>query len=97
MTNLTIRGRSREEEGNNRTSYGEASAENSFNKYIIEMDESLREIASLDELYKELNEQNQEKNPMRRHEAKYARERMLKLSLHVKHLVEKIASHERLR
>jgi hypothetical protein len=96
MDNITTRERRREEAENNRTGYGDE-REDDFNRHIIEMDESLREIASLDELYKELNEQSQEKDLMKKHEAKYARERMLKLSLHVKHLAEKMASHEHLR
>jgi hypothetical protein len=57
---------------------------------LIEIDESLREISSLDELYNELiaSQPGDEREfSVRLDEAKFARERILKLSLHVKNLI----------
>lgn len=71
-----------------------------FTKDVIALDESMREIASLDELYNELlRSRASDKNEldMKKDEAKFARERILKLSLHIKNLVAKLESHETLK
>ena len=57
---------------------------------MIEIDESLREISSLDELYAELVNSrpgDERERSLKLDEAKFARERILKLSLHVKNLL----------
>jgi len=57
---------------------------------MIEIDESLREISSLDELYAELvnsKPADERERSLKLDEAKFARERILKLSLHVKNLL----------
>jgi hypothetical protein len=72
----------------------------SFARAVVEIDESMREIAALDELYSELvasRPGNKRELAVRKEEAKFARERMLKLSLHVKHRLTKLESHETLR
>ena len=71
-----------------------------FTKQVIQVDESMREIASLDELYNELVESkpgNKNELEVKKDEARFARERMLKLSMHVKNLVKKLESHEHLK
>jgi len=71
-----------------------------FTKDVIAVDESMREIASLDELYDELlssKPADRKELDIKKDEAKFARERILKLSLHVKNLVEKLESHETLK
>ncbi len=70
-----------------------------FTKSTIEIDESMREIATLEELYTELTSSSPEEDKelaTRKDEAKFARERMLRLSLHVKNLLEKMESSEKL-
>jgi hypothetical protein len=74
--------------------------EDDFIKKVVEIDESMREIGSLDELYDEIcASQTSDANEaaIRKEEARFARERMLKLSLHVKNLLEIIEAHERLK
>ncbi|MBN1544351.1 hypothetical protein JW898_02710 [Candidatus Woesearchaeota archaeon] len=71
-----------------------------ISRQIIELDESMREIASLDELYSELvssGSRDGKELAVRKEEAAFARERMLKLSLHVKNLLTKLESHEALK
>ena len=66
-------------------------------KELVEIDESMREIASLAELYDELlaaAPKDQTALDTKKDEAKFARERILKLSLHVKHLVAHLESYE---
>jgi hypothetical protein len=71
-----------------------------FTRDVISVDESMREIASLDELYNELlrsKPSDKRELDMKKDEAKFARERILKLSLHIKNLVAKLESHETLK
>lgn len=71
-----------------------------FAQKVIEMDESMREISSLDELYNELTSArpaDKRETEIKREEAKFARERILKLSLHVKNLLASLESHESLK
>ncbi|MBU2561787.1 MAG: hypothetical protein KKD17_05815 [Nanoarchaeota archaeon] len=71
-----------------------------LSRHIIELDESMREIASLDELYNELvssRAKDRKELTVKREEAVFARERILKLSLHVKNLLTKLESHEALK
>jgi hypothetical protein len=66
-------------------------------KRLVELDESAREIASLDELYMDLvNSRPKDRSEleMRQEEAKFARERILKLSLHIKNLLASVESEE---
>ena len=68
-----------------------------FTKNIIALDESVREIASLDELYNELlasKTKDKKELSIKKDEAAFAHDRILKLSLHVKHLLRKLESHE---
>ena len=70
-----------------------------FTKYVIEIDESMREIAALDELYGDITGSSISEDKeltLKKDEAKFARERMLKLSLHVKNLLAKIESGEKI-
>jgi hypothetical protein len=56
-------------------------------KELVNIDESVREIASLAELYDELLEsapKGKRELDLKKDEAKFARDRILKLSLHVK-------------
>ncbi|MBW2964051.1 hypothetical protein KY363_01200 [Candidatus Woesearchaeota archaeon] len=69
----------------------------SFAQKAIEIDESLREIAALDDLYDDLvrsQPENRHELEIKRDEARFARERMLKLSLHVKNLLASLESKE---
>ncbi len=69
-------------------------------KKVVELDESMREISSLDELYNDLamsKIKDAKELAVKKEEAKFARERMLKLSLHVRNLVRELESHETLR
>lgn len=71
-----------------------------FTDQVIQIDESMREIASLDELYNELvasKPSDTKELEVKKDEARFARERMLKLSMHVKNLVKKLESHEHLK
>ncbi len=71
-----------------------------FTDHVIQIDESMREIASLDELYNELISSkpgNHKELEVKKDEARFARERILKLSMHVKNLVKKLESHEHLK
>jgi hypothetical protein len=71
-----------------------------FSKNVITIDESMREIASLDELYNDLvtaKPKDEKELAIKKEEAKFARERILKLSLHVKNLLTKLESHEALK
>jgi hypothetical protein len=64
---------------------------------MIEIDESLREMSSLDELYAELvrsRPADERERSLKLDEAKFARERILKLSLHVKNLLGTVESGE---
>jgi hypothetical protein len=70
-----------------------------FTKKVIMVDESVREIASLDELYNELlssKPADKKELTIKKEEAKFARERILKLSLHIKNLVSNMESDETL-
>jgi len=70
-----------------------------FTKYAIELDESMREIAALDELYSEITGSgisDDKELALKKDEARFARERMLKLSLHVKNLLAKMESGEKI-
>jgi hypothetical protein len=76
------------------------SVDRDFLKRMVEMDESMREIASLDELYNELvstGSKDERELSVRKEEAMFARERMLKLSLHVKNLIAGMESEETLK
>ncbi len=71
-----------------------------FNQKVIEVDESMREMAALDELYTELlssKPADEKELGIKKDEAKFARDRILKLSLHVKNLVADLESHETLK
>jgi hypothetical protein len=71
-----------------------------FTKKIITIDESMREIESLAELYDELlasKPKDKRELDTKKEEARFARERILKLSLHVKHLLARVESHETLK
>ncbi|MBW2967708.1 hypothetical protein KY362_04425 [Candidatus Woesearchaeota archaeon] len=61
---------------------------------LLAIDESLREIASLDELYAELvgSEAGSRDLDIKREEARFARDRLLRLSLHVKNLLAELES-----
>ncbi|MBI5880534.1 hypothetical protein HZB90_00215 [archaeon] len=66
-------------------------------KRMIEIDESLREISSLDELYAELVNSkpgDERERSLKLDEAKFAGERILKLSLHVKNLLGNVEAGE---
>ncbi|MFH1064212.1 MAG: hypothetical protein V1729_03975 [Candidatus Woesearchaeota archaeon] len=68
--------------------------------YIIEIDESMREIAALDELYTELvgsSPESDREMKIKQDEAKFARDRILRLSMHIKNRLAKIESHEKLK
>ena len=68
-----------------------------FAQKIITIDESMREIESLAELYDELlasGPAGRRELDTKRDEAKFARERILKLSLHVKNLLANMESQE---
>lgn len=68
-----------------------------FAQKAIEIDESLREIAALDDLYDDLvrsEPANRHELEIKKDEAVFARERMLKLSLHVKNLLASLESRE---
>jgi hypothetical protein len=68
-----------------------------FARRMIEIDESLREMSSLDELYAELvrsRPADERERSLKLDEAKFARERILKLSLHVKNLLGTVESGE---
>jgi hypothetical protein len=67
---------------------------------IIELDESMREIAALGELYKDIVDSkpaDEKELELRKDEAKFARDRILKLSLHAKNLLGTIESQEPLK
>ena len=67
---------------------------------IVTIDESMREIASLAELYDELlasRPGSKNELDVKKDEAKFARDRMLKLSLHAKNLLASVESHESVR
>ena len=69
-------------------------------QYLIQLDESFREIAALDELYDDIvnsNVGNKKKADMRCDEAKFARDRLLRLSLHVKHLIAEVEKEEQVK
>ena len=69
-------------------------------KKMVTIDESMREIASLAELYDELLASRPDSNKeldLKKDEAKFARDRMLKLSLHAKNLLASVESHETVR
>jgi len=71
-----------------------------FTHKVVELDESMREVASLDELYNDLVRSrpgSARELEAKKDEAKFARERILKLSLHAKNLVRKMESHETLK
>ncbi|NQU78998.1 hypothetical protein HQ545_04480 [Candidatus Woesearchaeota archaeon] len=62
-----------------------------FRERMLSIDESMREISALDELYEDIVNAGVDSNEdiiVRKEEAKFAKERMLKLSLHVKHMLE---------
>lgn len=64
-------------------------------KELINVDESVREIASLAELYDELfasAPKSRKDLDTRRDEARFARDRILRLSLHVKNEVDRLES-----
>ena len=67
---------------------------------MIELDESMREISSLEELYNDLvgsAPASEKELELRKDEAKFARDRILKLSLHAKNLLSTIESKETLK
>jgi hypothetical protein len=69
-------------------------------KGVVAIDESMREMASLDELYDELiaaGAKDERELSVRKDEAMFARERILKLSLHVKNILGDIESEETLK
>ncbi len=71
-----------------------------FAQKVIELDESFREIAALDELYGDIvhsTPASKQELETKKEEAKFAKERMLKLSLHAKNLLASIEASERLR
>ncbi|MBW2996713.1 hypothetical protein KY349_00060 [Candidatus Woesearchaeota archaeon] len=71
-----------------------------FAQKIITVDESMREIESLAELYDELlASRPADKRVLntKKDEAKFARDRILKLSLHVKNLLANMESQEPLK
>ena len=71
-----------------------------FSNTVLQMDESMREIAALDELYEELlksRPEDEKELTSKLDEAKFARDRLLRLSLHVKHLLARAESAETLR
>ncbi|MFC1723311.1 hypothetical protein ACFL0V_04180 [Nanoarchaeota archaeon] len=63
-----------------------------IDKKLAELDESFREIESLADLYEGLvgEAAPREELGVRREEARFVRDRLLRLSLHAKHLTEKI-------
>jgi hypothetical protein len=68
-----------------------------FTKELITVDESMREIASLSELYEDLvnsSPRSKAEAESAREQAEFARERILKLSLLVKNTLEKAETHE---
>lgn len=69
-----------------------------FTQRIISIDESVRELAALDELYTELissKPSTELEVQSVKEQAKFAKERMLRLSLHVKNLLQKAESYEK--
>jgi hypothetical protein len=71
-----------------------------FARKVIELDESMREISALDTLYDELvtsAPDTKRETESKKDEARFARERILKLSLHAKNLLASIESHETLK
>jgi hypothetical protein len=71
-----------------------------FELKVVQLDESMREIGSLAALYEELVSASPESKrdiAVKRDEAKFARERMLKLSLHAKNVLSKLESDETLK
>jgi hypothetical protein len=70
-----------------------------FSMKVIEAKESVLELSSLDELYSSLvscSTKDENEKRLRTEEAKFARERMLKLSLHVKNLLSNLEKEENL-
>ncbi len=62
-------------------------------KKLIEIDESFREIEGLADLYEGLVEEeagDKQDLDIRKEEAKFARDRLLRISLHVKNQLERI-------
>jgi glutaredoxin-related protein len=59
---------------------------------LVAIDESLREISVLEELYTDMFTDSNilQEAEIRREEAKFARERVLKLSLHIRNMVENL-------
>jgi hypothetical protein len=71
-----------------------------FVQKVIELDESIREIGALDGLYEELVKaapEGKRDADVKKDEARFARDRILKLSLHAKNLIASIESHETLK
>ena len=70
-----------------------------FTKKVVTIDESMREIASLDELYNDLltsKPKTDAETESVKEQAKFARERMLRLSLHVKNILQKAEAQEKM-
>jgi hypothetical protein len=75
-------------------------AQSGLLKDIVAIDESMREIAALDDLYSEIisSGANDARDlSVKKEEAMFARERVLKLSLHVKNLLGEIEPEEKLK
>ena len=71
-----------------------------FAMKIVELDETMREISALEGLYDDLVSSSPESKSeveVKKEEARFARERMLKLSLHAKNLLASMESHETLK
>jgi hypothetical protein len=71
-----------------------------FEQKVVEIDESVREIGALDELYTGAIHSRPETGKeleSKKEEAKFARDRILKLSLHVKNLLKNLEAHETLK
>ncbi len=64
---------------------------------LIELDESMREIEGLADLYENLvgeSAKDRRDLDIRQEEARFARDRLLRLSLHIKNLLDVIESEE---
>lgn len=69
-----------------------------FTNKVITIDESMREISALDELYNELiasKPATELEAESIREQARFARERMLRLSLHIKNILQKAEAQEK--
>jgi hypothetical protein len=69
-----------------------------FMTMVVSIDESMREILSLDELYTDLaasRPATEAEADSVKEQAKFAKERILRLSLHVKNLLRKAEAQEK--